>query len=812
MLKMQRLTVSPDGPIPCDVAIVGEAPNTEELKQGRGFVGPSGRMLWDLLARVGLYRGRVYVSNLSKVQCGDEDWRKMTDEQLAALRLDLTTELALTAPSVVLAVGARAAQALSPDFLDMRTHHGIPLQGPGYLVLPIWHPAAALHAHSNEENPLVKTAWDIQQYAKRAEWAVWRERRAEYVRCEQFEQHDPATVALDTEGSVREPWCLTYAFDGMAGIIHSSNVARLAAFACWLNGRTVVLHNAIHDIPVLRALGVTIAPGCLHDTMQQAYTAQVEPQALKALAARHLGVVTPDFETLVEPYWRDAVMGIAAGLVEAGTTYETHTAKGRLRKKPKVVRTEAVKPLWRARNNAKLLSTRLDTLAPAMNLDLLPLDVAEDYAIKDAVLTLQLYPLLPEQSSTKLDLAVLPIFEQMAATGLRVNHEYLAEELAGLETSTRQSLAECARLADNAEFNPGSGDMVSEWCRQEFRRSGKCGLARQTRSRTRESVDDEALASIAMDHALIPAVQRYRHLQKERSELRGLVGIGRLHPNWRLSRVLSGRVATTKPNVLAFSPAVRACLVADPGHELMALDYSQIEPRLAAHITQDPKLLAIFRDGRDLYRETAAVLFGVQPGAVSKVQRQATKVVTLGTLYGIRDSRLARTLVAWGCVDDHGHPLYSVEACGDLLYRWFDTYTGVRDYLAQLAKITRLTGVATTHITNRERMVPAVWLTGQMWPNAKLREEAERQTFNHEIQGTAADIIKRAQVRIAGVRACREAVPLLQIHDELVFQIPLGRRELAEPIAAAMVADAGMLSVPLVAEAKFGQSWASLKG
>jgi DNA polymerase-1 len=361
---------------------------------------------------------------------------------------------------------------------------------------------------------------------------------------------------------------------------------------------------------------------------------------------------------------------------------------------------------------------------------------------------------------------------------------------------------------------------VSEWCRQQYIKTGKCGLVRQTASHSREATDERALSQIRTDHPLIEKILAYRELQKMRSTfVLPLLGMDRLHPNWLLTRVKSGRVATKDPNIMAF-PApgrsawgtrLRECFVADPGWVFVGLDYSQLEMRIAAHLTEDPKLIDIYRTGRDLYVETARELFRTETPEKPRYRTPA-KVTTLGTLYGIQAYKLWEQLILFGCVDESGQPWYTIEQCDGLLAGWMGVYSEVPKYIARVVSEARQNNAMVyTALSGRPRYLPALWLEGERYPNSKLRAEAERQAFNHQDQGTAADVVKRAQVRL-WAEQCDEWEPHLQYHDELVLSVRKGREDYwAGRFKTLMEEDSGLFRVPLTVEAKMGETWAGLK-
>ncbi len=432
--------VPPDGPVPCEWAIVGESPASEEVAQGRGFVGPSGALLWPLMkAMAGLERRECYVTNLSKTPLdndlpGDE---KMTPGEFADCQRELFLELEQVQPSRILAVGALAAKALlGIRYTNMTTCNGIgfPYQFASTMkyaaVVPTWHPAAALRGTLGEKDSLAFTAAAM----KRLRQPTMHPAKPEFTGITELGQHGTSYMVpapdlwqhslvlldglwgVDTEGAPDDPICMTVSDGRVRWYVEPEDVARW--FASLAPDAELVFHNAPWDWPVLWAMG---APGDLperwgwRDTMELAYLAQTEPQGLKDLAYRHLGLVMMPFEDLVKPYRDEMAGAVARGLIGAGTTFVDkrvgrtigfkHTsAKGVEYKKPKPIReyrieqravlAAGVKPLQRAMGNPELLLKRLGEAAPPMSLRLVPEKERREYATLDAWATVKLLPKL----------------------------------------------------------------------------------------------------------------------------------------------------------------------------------------------------------------------------------------------------------------------------------------------------------------------------------------------------------------------------------------------------------------------------------
>ena len=398
------------------------------------------------------------------------------------------------------------------------------------------------------------------------------------------------------------------------------------------------------------------------------------------------------------------------------------------------------------------------------------------------------------ESTESLDLATWPIFYGMSQRGMYVSTERLQ--------SLRNEVIEKADAVlatvhgSSTIINPGSSREVAAWLESQ----GFGG--KRTASGDHLATDERSLK--AHKHPVIDAVLEYRGLTK-------LVGTfidptleiaiktgGTVHPKWRLTKVRSGRVATEDPNLLAFPSRdemgrkVRSCFMARPYRRLVSIDFSQLEPRIVAALSQDPKLLAIYRDGRDLYDEIAADL---------SIKRQAAKIVTLGVLYGMAAKRLMEQLQLAGMS-------YTQEFCEALIAKWFDTYIGVKDLVARVISEAKEKDGWVYTTGGRGRYLPGLFLDGWGWPSATLREEAERQAFNHVIQGTGMEQLREAMLR---VKDYPYANLLLAIHDELLFEVPMvGAEDHASALAARVTAV--FQGVKLATSTSIADDWGSLKG
>ncbi len=325
-------------------------------------------------------------------------------------------------------------------------------------------------------------------------------------------------------------------------------------------------------------------------------------------------------------------------------------------------------------------------------------------------------------------------------------------------------------------------------------KKGKTGL----------STDVDVLTRLAEDHPLPAKILEYRALSKLKSTYIDALPLavnpatGRLHTTLHQTVAATGRLSSSDPNLQNIpirgeeGRRIRAAFVAPAGRVLIAADYSQIELRLLAHLSGDPVLQQAFRDGQDIHTRTAAEIFGVLPGTVTADMRRAAKVINFGILYGMGPQRLARDL-----------GISQAEA-KRYIESYFDRYPRVREFMDSVLDAARASGFVTT-ILGRRRPVPEL-TSGQRG----VVQAAERIATNTPLQGSAADIIKLAMLRID--RRLREqgldAFMILQVHDELLVEAGTADAAAVRTLVAEEMSGAVELSVPLEVEVGSGATWA----
>ncbi|MDR1124878.1 MAG: DNA polymerase I, partial [Deltaproteobacteria bacterium] len=399
-----------------------------------------------------------------------------------------------------------------------------------------------------------------------------------------------------------------------------------------------------------------------------------------------------------------------------------------------------------------------------------------------------------------LEMPLIPVLLDMQDIGLGIDKAAFARFLAQTEEELKSLTAEIHQ-AVGREFNIRSAQQLGKLLFEEL------GLpkARKT-SGGQASTSQEALENLDGKHPVVGKILEFRKLEKLRSTyLEPLPRIadatGRLHTSFNQSSTATGRLSSSNPNLQnipvrgPLGSRMRACFVAAPGQVLVSADYSQIELRVLAHLSQDPTLLDAFSKNEDIHRRTAALLFDVAPAAVTPDQRRGAKTINFGLIYGMGPQKLAREL-----------GIGMNEAKG-FIERYFSKLGKLREYFDQVEKEARERGFVCT-MTGRRRPCPEI-----LSANQQLRSRARRQAINTCIQGSAADIIKLAMLAVPGDAALRRlgARLILQIHDELLLecapeQAEAAGKRLAE-IMSSVKPGGRELSVPLSSDWGSGRSW-----
>jgi DNA polymerase I len=436
------------------------------------------------------------------------------------------------------------------------------------------------------------------------------------------------------------------------------------------------------------------------------------------------------------------------------------------------------------------------------------IDRATAYAAEDADVALRLWDALKPRLRLNGGLALyeqverrlLPILLEMERAGVKVDADDLrrmsvdfAERMAIMET-------DCHRLAGRP-FNLGSPKQLGEVLFDEHKLPG--GKRMKTGAWGTDSSVLQALAD--QGHELPNRILEWRQLAKLKSTYADSLvtdinpETGRVHTSFAMAIASTGRLSSTDPNLQNIpirteeGSRIRHAFIAEPGHVLVSADYSQIELRLLAHVADLPVLQESFANGEDIHARTASEVFGIPMAGMDPMTRRRAKAINFGIIYGISGFGLARQL---GITPGEAR---------SYIGRYFERYPGILEYMEQTKKTARDKGYVVSPFGRR------CWVPGIADKNGARRAYAERQAINAPLQGGAADIIKRAMVRLpAALQAAGlKSRLILQVHDELLFEAPEAEAETLAAVARRVMESAATLSVPLVVETGAGKTWAA---
>jgi DNA polymerase-1 len=443
----------------------------------------------------------------------------------------------------------------------------------------------------------------------------------------------------------------------------------------------------------------------------------------------------------------------------------------------------------------------------AITFDKVPLDEATRYAAEDADVTLRLWqhfkPQLHRHQVTTvyetLERPLVPVLARMEMSGIKVDRDTLsrmsnafAQKMAGLE-------AELHALAGRP-FNVQSPAQVGDILFDQM------GLEGGKKTKTGQwSTPADALEDLATEHDFPARVLDYRQLQKLKSTYTDALqdhinpDTGRVHTSYSIAGANTGRLASTDPNLQNIpvrteeGRRIREAFVADQGKVLISLDYSQIELRILAHIAKIPALKQAFADGLDIHAMTASEMFDVPMDEMTPDVRRRAKAINFGVIYGISGFGLARNL-----------RIPRAEAQG-FIDRYFERFPGIRTYMDDTKAFAKEHGYVQT-LFGRKIHTPEINAKG---PHAGF---AQRAAINAPIQGTAADVIRRAMIRMPDAIADMPATMLLQVHDELLFEVDEAAVDAVIAVAKSVMETASdpavKLDVPLIVDAGRGKNWA----
>ncbi len=522
----------------------------------------------------------------------------------------------------------------------------------------------------------------------------------------------------------------------------------LARLKPWLEDgtRPKLGQNVKYDLHVFANHGIAVQ-GYVHDTMLESYVLEAhKTHGLEALAERHLG--------------------------RHGLSYEDLCGKG------------------------------------AHQIPFAQVDVARaaEYSSEDSEMCLHVHELLEPrlQADAGLDFVYRQIEMPVALLLARIERHGVLIDGARLQAQSHELAQRLVAIEQQAyeiagqPFNMGSPKQIGEIL------FNKLGLPVVKKTATgAPSTDEEVLDKLAQDYPLPAKILEYRGLAKLKSTYTDKLPLmvnaqtGRVHTSYSQAVAVTGRLSSNDPNLqnipirTAEGRRVREAFVAPPGHVIVSADYSQIELRIMAHISEDPGLLKAFQDGLDVHRATASEVFGVPVDAVSSEQRRYAKTINFGLIYGMGAFGLAQSLGI------------EQKAAKDYIDRYFTRFAGVKTYMDVTRQSAKDNGYVKTYFGRR------IYLPEINGGNGPRKAGAERQAINAPMQGTAADLIKLAMIAVQKALddEGKHSRIVMQVHDELVFEVPEAELDWIRAEVPRLMAGVAELKVPLLAEVGVGANW-----
>ena len=504
--------------------------------------------------------------------------------------------------------------------------------------------------------------------------------------------------------------------------------------------------NLKYDMHVLANHGITLR-GVAHDTLLQSYVLESHKgHGMDELSERHLGITPISFEEVA-----------GKGAKQVGFNQVT-------------------------------------------------VETASEYAAEDADITLQLHQALHPQVAqdeklnfiySQIEMPSMLVLQTMERNGVLIDSNMLNRQSNEIGMKLMDLEKQAHELAGQP-FNLGSPKQLQEIL------FGKLGIkpTKKTPSGA-PSTDEDVLQELALDYPLPKVLLEYRGLAKLKStytdKLPKMINpkTGRVHTSYNQAVAITGRLASSDPNLqnipvrTAEGRRIREAFIAPQGSHIVSADYSQIELRIMAHLSQDAGMLQAFANNEDIHRATAAEIFGVERANVDNEQRRYAKVINFGMIYGMSAFGLAQNL--------------NIErgAAASYIERYFARYPGVKAYMENTRALAKQQGYVETYFGRR------LWVPEINSANVQRRNGAERAAINAPMQGTAADLIKLAMIAVQNwlVSERLQSKLIMQVHDELVLEVPDGELVLVKQKLPELMQNVAKLSVPLLAEVGVGSNW-----
>ena len=754
---------------------IAEAPGAQEDKFGVPLIGPTGKLLRQtLMPLAGVNEGETYFTNVFKQRPPNN--RKPTKLEIVRALPELLSEIECVDPRVIILLGDTAIQVFFPGE-PVGMVHGFPRERDGRMFVPMYHPAACMH------NPNLRSVIERD----------WRELPNKLYR---GIQNAPTTVGLGEHPSIEASFMAvdteTISLEDRRLIGVSISVSPHEA--AWgipecIRTSTLIMHNAKYDLDVLERAGITLEYDRLLDTMLAAYILGESRLGLKLLVLKHFGKDMDRLDKMLsEERWRQVEEWMQ------GFTPSKKWAKSLATLPSNPYETIKRRPALRA-----YLEGELGPM-PDPQISDLPREQLIQYAGEDADFTRR-YALeiaLPVMTTQEQHLLfniegpLVPAILRMERRGIGLDQSWLLKRQGVLELDLSERRGEIQRVSGAPpELNLSSGPQLAKLLYNDLHLP-----IHERTTKKKPAVSKTALQALAHEHEVVPLIQSYRKLETELSYTKKLRAYGdRVHPSFNQTRggeeddaegaTATGRLSSSSPNLQQITPSLRDAFIARPGNIFVAADYSQIEPRIMAHIAKEDGLLNAFRQGISPYTYVGMLVFNMDEQEIRRgtPMYDTAKWVLLGTNYGLTAHGLSKRA-----------SMGEAEAA-QIIETYLSRFPGIAEYMEDTRISWQRDGFIST-LWGRRRYIPA----GD-------GERGFRQAINHPIQGTAADFMKLAMVR------CDEAkLPLiLQIHDELIVEVNETHLDLTARTLTAIMVEAVELDIPAEVHVKVGKKWGSME-
>jgi len=839
--------------------LIGQNPGFNEGEWGKPFVGQAGQYLDSLLFQSGIARDSVYITNL--IKCLTPNNRELQKNEISACAKWLDIELSMVRPEIIVAMGAPAIARFLPGYGSVEHVHGKPIEQDGRIILPCYHPAAALYdtalmRHCQDDFQVLR---GLTKGAPVSDYHV----RDEYPHPDYRVVDTPEKVAemttnvegagefaVDTEQCRGASWSVQISCQpGTAYFTLLPDNYRGRVDLASLKAQAIV-HYYLHDIQY-----VNLANDRFVDTMVMAYLLGL-PQGLKELASRLCGINMVNYNEMVRPGQRELSMMY---LLQAGKTKwpdpppieETKWDN----KKGEIV-TRVKKPWHISRKiegllNSVIANSDIDLYQrwhdipeaersvveekmgsmPEASLKDVKLEDAIEYACRDADATLRVSHKLRKMISDmgldfilRMDTDILPMVDSMMATGMAVDLDHLRKLSADYDVRMRAKSFELAGLVGHS-FNPNSSHQVAAVV------YGELGFKPTRFTPTKEiSTDDQELKKTG--HPVAKGVIEYRRMSKMKGTYADALvewarpdenGVPRVHTTLKTTRVGTGRLSSSDPNLQNIptrteeSKAVKSSFIAPSGKRLGEGDLAQIEVCTQAHLADCKGLIDLFLSGKDPHTTTASSIFGVSyEEAKQEKYRYPTKRANFGVIYMIGAEGLSAQIGEYiADLQMAGEKVevdpWSVEDCNKFITEWYKLYPEVKDYQMEMAAMARRYGYV-RDMFGRIRYIPEVTC-----PIRSIQEAGLRMAANMPVTASAQGIIKLAMgslwQQLPSTEWANDVRFLMQIHDSLIVEVT-DDEAILKPYfrwMSKIMTGVVKLLVPIRVDFKIGKRWGEMK-